>query len=143
MTKLHNVFDVPLDGPTREFRVSPLKRYQVTDWTDYRGGAGTRVVAENLTLEQANSIATELGRAQPGSLVNLMEAPYEGGYVMVTSRHGMSVAMALSDDGALPLDVALTTLPYEFAAKIRRWARGAADFETLAALDAAKVAVDA
>ena len=62
------------DGPIREFRVSRVDRYQVTDWTDYRGGS-TRVVAQDVSLAMANEIAEMCGHANPGSLVNTMEAP--------------------------------------------------------------------
>lgn len=59
-------------GPVREFRVSRVDRYQVTDWSDYRGGQ-TRVVGEDLSLAMANELATTYGKCYPGSLVNTME----------------------------------------------------------------------
>lgn len=62
---------------------------------------------------------------------------------MVTAPAAIHVAMALGDDGSLPLETALTTLPHDFAAKVKRWAAEAGDTETLASLSAAKVAVDA
>lgn len=64
----------------REFRVRRMDRYQVTDWESFNGAngkKGVRVVAENLTLAQANEIAAALGAAHPGSLVNGMDPPSE------------------------------------------------------------------
>lgn len=61
----------------REFRVSSVTRYQVTDWESFNGAegkSGVRTIAENLTLAQANAIAEAYGLAYPGSLVNGMEA---------------------------------------------------------------------
>jgi hypothetical protein len=65
-----------LEDPCREFRVSRLDRYKVTDWSDYRGGTVT-TVAEDLTLEQANAIAEAFGRAYPDALVNTMPRPVD------------------------------------------------------------------
>lgn len=70
-------------SPVREFRVSSIRRYQVTDWTDYRGGSGTRVLADDLTMVQANELATAFGAANPGSLVNMIEPPFEGSWEAV------------------------------------------------------------
>jgi hypothetical protein len=74
----------------REFRVSSMRRYKVTDWESFNGAngkSGTRTIAENLTLEQANQIAETYGAAFPGSLVNTMEPPWDGGQIVVHSDH--------------------------------------------------------
>ena len=143
---MHNVHNVPIYGedgqtPAREFRVSPLNRYKVTDWERFNGGS-VSTVAENLTLAQANRIATELGLAHPGSLVNTMEPPHEGSYVMVTKPAQMDVAIQLSEDGQLPAAVALRTLPYGWAAAIKQAAIVAGSDAVLALFDEARVAVD-
>jgi len=87
----------------REFRVSNLKRYQVTDWESFNGAhgkSGIRVLGENLTLEQANELAETFGKAHPGSLVNTMEPPYEGGSVFIRSDSpSFDIAMALPEGG--------------------------------------------
>jgi len=74
----------------REFRVSKMERYKVTDWESFNsapGKGGTRTIAENLTLEQANQIAETYGAAFPGALVNTMEPPWEGGQIIIRSDH--------------------------------------------------------
>jgi hypothetical protein len=66
------------EGPVKEFRVSCVRRYQVTEWADYRGGgAGTRVLAAGLTLKQANEIAEAFGKANPDALVNTVDSHEE------------------------------------------------------------------
>lgn len=64
-------------GPVAEYRVSRIDRYQVTLWTDYRGGSGTKEMASNLTLKQANAVAEAFGKANPDALVNTMPEPVE------------------------------------------------------------------
>ena len=81
----------------REFRVSNMHRYKVTDWKSFNGAngkGGVRIIAENLTLAQANQIAETYGLAHPGSLVNTMEPPYEGSYVMITDPDEIAAYMS-------------------------------------------------
>ena len=59
---------------TREFRVLRLERFQITAFDE----RGVRVLAENLTLQQANEIAAALGRANPEAVVRPFDAPEDG-----------------------------------------------------------------
>jgi len=81
-------------GPTREFRVSRVERYQVTEWNDYRGGAGTRVIVENVTRDRANEIARVYGRAYPDALVNEIGPSADDGSVcmLMFSMEAMAAA---------------------------------------------------
>jgi len=69
----------PDGSGVREFRVSQDARYKVTDWTSFNNGAGVRTVADNLTLAEANEIASAMGKLYPGSLINPMDPPLNRG----------------------------------------------------------------
>ncbi len=61
-----------------EFRVRTITRYQVTRWEEYNpvtGNHSTSVVADNLTLDQAISIATVCGKANPDATVYFDAGP--------------------------------------------------------------------
>lgn len=94
----------------REFRVSNLDRYKVTDWESFNGANGkgaVRTIAENLTLAQANELAEIYGRAFPGALVNTMDEPYQGAYMMLTPDHPLYEQAVALMGSEIPSDIGL------------------------------------
>lgn len=121
--------EIDLTAPVvREFRVKCVRRYVVTDWSDYRGGE-VRELCEATNLSAANEIAATFGRAYPGSLVNGMDASNDG--------------MPQVTGAPASRDASLRLMPYDLAASVRRDARYRNDVGLLADLDRLRVAVDA